>query len=128
MSCSLTLKIKVRLLAEMVAHQLLLHGAGTGLVRSGGSKIKRGFMTPSTLAAHIEQSYQTFHNRGRSLVLVRVTLGENPAAPRPEVGYGCQKCQLIIGEGTNELKRLAGHAMATPYTPESIVRSDEPFL
>ena len=59
-------------------------------------------------------------------MLVRVTLGENPAAPRPEVGYGCQKCQLIIGEGTNELKRLAGHAMATPYTPESIVRSDEP--
>ena len=55
-------------------------------------------------------------------MLVRVTLGENPAAPRPEVGYGCQKCQLIIGEGTNELKRLAGHAMATPYTPESIVR------
>ena len=59
-------------------------------------------------------------------MLVRVTLGENPAAPRPEVGYGCQKCQLIIGEGTNELKRLAGHAMATPYTPESIVRSDKP--
>ena len=48
--------------------------------------------------------------------------------PWPEVGYACQKCQLIIGEGTNELKRLAGHAMATPYTPESIVRSDEPFL